>query len=125
MKDILTLFLLTIFCFSCSDIDTTLIKTSANNSKTKKVVLLNSDGNATVDISYQISVYDFEYKLTGHELGNVFAVDRNHGATGLDTSSINFKWLSNDTVLIDFDKKLRTFIQENKINGVTILYQPR
>lgn len=107
------------------DPTSTMIKAAANYDKTKKAVLLQSDGNATVDLSLQVSILDYDYKLSGKELGNTFTVDRNHGATGLDSTSINFYWLSNDTLQIDYDKLLRTFIQEKKVNGVTIIYKTR
>ena len=107
------------------DPSTTLIKTASNYDKTKKAILLQSNGNATVDLSLQVSILDQDYKLSGKELGNTFTVDRNHGATGLDSASINFYWLSNDTLQIDYDKKLRTFIQEKNIDGVTIVYKAR
>ena len=103
----------------------TLVKAAANSDKTKKAVLLQNDGNATVDLSLQVPVLDYDTKLSGKELGNTFTVDRNHGVTGLDSASINFNWLSNDTLQIDFDQKLRTFIQENKVDGVTIVYKAR
>ncbi|MCU0321290.1 MAG: hypothetical protein MUE72_02675 [Chitinophagaceae bacterium] len=129
LKFITTTIILTLTLSSCvnlfGDPHTTLIKTSPNYEKTKKAVLLKSDGNATVDLSYQVSILNQDYKFSGNELGNTFTVDRNHGATGLDTSSINFNWLSNDTLQIDYDEKLRTFIQEKNINGVKIIYKPR
>ena len=129
LKLITTTIFLTLTFTSCvnlfGDPKTKLIRTSSNQDKTKKAVLLESDGNATVDLSYQVSIVDQDYEFTGSELGNTFTVDRNHGATGLDTSSINFKWLSKDTLQIDYDEKLRTFIQEKNINGVKIIYKPR
>jgi len=114
---------------SCFDIfgdpKTTVIETLSNHDKPKKAVLLQSNGDATVDLSYQVSIVEQDYSFSGNELGNTFTVDRNHGATGLDTSSINFKWLSRDTLQVDYDEKLRTFIQQKNINEVTIIYKPR
>lgn len=129
LKFILTIFILTIILTSCFNIfeapSTILIKTSSNKNKTKKAVLLQEDGNATVDISLQVSVLNNDYKLSGKESGNTFIVDANHVATGLNPASINFIWLGNDTLQIDYDKKLRTFTQLKKIDGVTIIYKAR
>ena len=108
-----------------SDPTLTLIKAVSNYDKTKKVVLLQNDGNATVDLSLQVSILDYDYKLSGKELGNTFTVDRNHSATGLNSTSINFYWVSNDTLQIEYDKLLRTFIQEKKVDGVTIIYKAK
>jgi hypothetical protein len=101
------------------------LKQVANNSKTKKAVLLENSGNATVDNSLQVSVVDYNYQVSNKDLGNVFIVDSDHGKTILDSVSIGFTWTSQDTLQIDYDKKLRTFTQENSINGVTIIYKPR
>ena len=105
--------------------DSTTLKQVANNSKTKKAVLLENSGNATVDNSLQVSVVDYNYQVSNKDLGNVFIVDRDHGKTILDSVSIGFTWTSQDTLQIDYDKKLRTFTQENSINGVTIICKPR
>ncbi|HEX8548674.1 MAG TPA: hypothetical protein VF691_17050 [Cytophagaceae bacterium] len=107
------------------DPTTTLVKMSTNEAKTKRAVLLQSDGNATVDFALHVSVMDFEDTLLGKEIGNTFTADRNHGATEIDSSSINLNWICNDTLQIDYDKKLRTFLQKNKVDQVKIIYIPR
>jgi hypothetical protein len=122
-------FLITITFASCfslfDDPHTTFVKEQPNPSKTKKAVLLENAGNATVDFSLQVSILDYDYVLSGKELGNVFVVDRDHGATGLTPASINFEWISNDTLQIDYDQKLRTFSQEKNVDGIIIIYKPR
>ena len=129
VKLILKIFTLTFIIPCCSgfldDQNTTLIKYSSNSDKTKKAVLLQNDGNATVDLSLQVSILDYDYKLSGKEIGNTFTVDRNHASAVLDSTSIKFNWVSNDTLQIDYDKNLRTFIQEKKVKGVTIIYIER
>jgi hypothetical protein len=69
-----------------------------------------------------VSILNSDYRLSGKELGNAFTVDRNHGATALDSNSIHIKWLGNHTLQIEYDQKLRTFIQEEKVDGVNIIY---
>jgi hypothetical protein len=125
----ITLFLSFILS-SCYNLDlgtgeSTQIKEQPNRVKIKKAVLLENSGNATVDNSLQVSILDYPDKVSNKELGNTFTVDRNHGATTLDASSVSFHWLSNDTLQIDYDGKLRTFIQHPKVNGVTVLYKAR
>lgn len=126
LKFILIIFILSFSLASCSNLtgdqNTTIIKYSSNSDKTKKAVLLQNEGNATVDLSLHVSILDYKYKLTGKEVGNTFTVDRNRGKTKLDSTSIEFNWINNDTLQIDYDKNLRTFIQEKKVNGVTIVY---
>jgi hypothetical protein len=128
-KFIIKLLLLFFLISSCNlDLgtgDCTTLKQVANNSKTKKAVLLENNGNATVDNSLQVSVVDFNYQVSKKDLGNTFIVDRDHGKTILDSLSIGLTWTSQDTLQIDYDKKLRTFTQVNNINGVTIIYKPR
>ncbi len=118
-----------IFTFSsCSllgDGANTLIKESSNKRHYKKAVLFLREAGATVSDSYQVTVMDYSNKFDKSQVGNTFTVDTNHGETWFDSASINFSWLSDDILLIDFDKKLRTFIQEKKVQGVTIIYKPR
>ncbi len=125
-KNIIPLFIVTILFSSCLQIfdepKTSLIKSLENSGKTRKAVLLQNIGNATVDRSLQVSLYDSDYKLLGTELGNTFIVDPNHGITRLDSSSINFNWISNDTLQIEYDKKLRTFKKESRVSEVNIRY---
>lgn len=92
----------------------TLLIESPNKEQSKKAILFLNPGGATTSNSYQVTVSDYDHKFQKGEVGNTFTVDRNHGATGLDLTSINFKWLSNDTLQIDFDKLLRTFYSRGK-----------
>ena len=126
-KLILLIFIPTIILVSClfDDPSTTLIKEIPNSVQTKKVVLLQNNGNATVDLSLHVSILDYNYKLSGKEIGNTFTVDGNHSTAKLDSTSIKFDWISNDTLQIDYDKNLRTFIQEKRVKGVTIVYIER
>lgn len=102
--------------------ETVAIRVVPNSSRTKKAVLLRNDGNATVDISLRVSVLDYEYRLTGKEIGAAFVADGNHGAAFPDTASIGFKWRAADTLEVSYDKRLRIFQQLPETNGVTILY---
>jgi hypothetical protein len=103
----------------------TLIKESSNKRHHKKAILFLKEAGATVTDSYQVTVCDNDHTLDKGEVGNAFTVDTDHGKTWLDSSSINFTWLSSDTLQIDYDKKLRTFIQENKVQEVTLIYKAR
>ena len=47
--------------------------------------------------------------LTKEKLETLFTVDTNHGETFLDTASINFTWFGNDTLQIEYDKKLQKY----------------
>jgi hypothetical protein len=105
--------------------ESTQLKEQPNRANTKKAVLLENSGNATVDNSLQVSILNYSDKVPKHALGNTFTADRNHGATSLDSSSINFNWLSDDTLQIEYNGKLRTFMQNPEVNGVTVLYKAR
>ena len=59
------------------------------------------------------------------EVGNTFTADSDHNATKQDSSSINFIWLTNDSLKIEYDRNLRIFIKETKVEDVTILYKAR
>src|SRR5439155_4189677 len=107
-------------CFEFFDGPSTFLKESYNPQHTKKAVLFLKGGNATMDNSLQVSVVDYDYTLGNHEVGNTFTVDSDHNLADLNSTSINLIWLSNDTLEIGFDIRLRTFIQNKSVNGVTI-----
>ena len=104
----------------------TFVKESSNGRHSKKAILFLKEAGATVADSYQVTIANIQHALdTTDEVGNTFTVDENHGATLLDTNSVGFTWLDNDTLQIDYDKKLRTFTQKSHVDGVTIVYKPR
>lgn len=112
-------------CLSLGDGSDTIVKESANNKQDKKAILFLREAGATVSDSYQVTVMEYSAKFDTTSVGNTFTVDRDHNKTFLDSNSINFNWQSNDTLQIDYDKKLRTFIQKMKVAGVTIIYKAR
>lgn len=96
-----------------------------NSSGTTKAVLLENAGNATVDNSLQVLIVPAKYQVTFRDLGNTFVADRDHGKTNLDNASIKFTWVAQNILEIDYDKKLRIFKKEKKVNGVTVFYKER
>lgn len=130
MARIITIFICATFiltsCFSL-DGDTglnTFIKEISNKQQSKKAILFLKASSLSSD-SYQVIVCEKNHKLTKGEVGNTFTVDSNDNSTFLNNKSINFTWLGNDTLQIDYDKKLRTFIKESNVDNVTIVYRPR
>jgi hypothetical protein len=102
-------------CFPLND-DTgfnTFIKESENQRTPKKAILFLKESSLSAD-SYQVTIFDKNHKLSKAQVGNAFTVDAN---------SINFTWLSNDSLQIDYDGKLRTFIQEKQVEGVNVVYK--
>ncbi len=114
-----------ISCFSLSGGSDTIMKASSNAQHTKKAILFLREAGATISNSYQVSVINYHKKFDTTQVGNTFTVDNNHDETSLDSTSINFSWMTEDTLQIDYNKKLRTFIQQTNIEGVTVVYQPR
>ncbi|MGF2414513.1 MAG: hypothetical protein ACQUYJ_19415 [Ferruginibacter sp.] len=113
-------------CFEILGIgDNSVLKEVYNSQGSKKAILFSKEGNATVDLSLQVTVTGYDYKLSEKETGNTFTVDSDHNAAKQDTGSIDFNWLSNDSLQIEYDNKLRVFIQQMKIDDVTILYKKR
>jgi hypothetical protein len=100
----------------------TILKESYNSLQSKKAILFLKGGNATTDNSLQVTIGDYTYELGEKEVGNIFTTDSDHNKTNLDSSSINFKWITNDSLVIDFDSSLRTFIQKDRVEDVYIMY---
>jgi len=115
---------------SCYNLDlgtgkSILVKEHPNQTKTKKAVLLENSGNATVDNSLQVSILHYDSKVSDKEQGNTFTVDRDHGKTTLTATSIGFNWISEDTLQIDYDSTFRTFVKNKEVDGVKVLYKAR
>ena len=128
LKFITTLPIWILVLTSCSllgDGTNTFVKESSNKIRDKKAVLFLRQAGATVGDSYQVSIMDNNDEFDKSEVGNTFTVDTNHGETWLNSNSISFIWLRNDTLQIEYDKKLRTFVQERIVNGVYILYKAK
>jgi hypothetical protein len=113
-------------CFQIFDVGKNYsLKEAYNKKGSKKAILFSKEGNATSDNSLQVTVEGYDYKFDKTAVGNTFTVDSDHNSAKQDSSSINFTWLTNDTLQIDYDKKLRVFIQEKKVEDVVVLYKSR
>ncbi|WP_133551304.1 hypothetical protein [Pedobacter duraquae] len=99
------------------------MKQAYNQKKTKKAMVFIKDGNATTDNSLHVILENADFELTDAELGNVFIVNSDHNSATLDSNAINLTWLSEKTLEISFDSKLRTFKKANEIYGVKIIYK--
>jgi len=124
----LTAFLLATILTSCisttiNDGSNTIIRQSANPNKSKKAILFLREAGATVANSYQVSVIDFNTDFDTSSTGNTFTVDTDHNTKLiLRAEMINFKWISDDTLEIDYHPKLRTFIKNKVVDSIKIIY---
>ena len=128
LKIILTTFGLTLTLTSClsdamSEGFDFVIKEISNSKHDKKVIFFLREAGATVPVSYQVSLIDAKDKFDSTSVGNTFTFDTDNNKTKLEDSSINFRWRTSDTLQINYDSKLRIFIQNRKVQGVTIIYQ--
>ncbi|MHA4894635.1 hypothetical protein ACXZ1K_07790 [Pedobacter sp. PWIIR3] len=114
---------------SCTEIfeegSSTLINQFSSIDSTKKAIVFENAGNATVDNSLHVSIEDQEFELSNSKLRNVFIADYDHASTKLDSMTIRLAWKGNDTLNITYDSKLRIFKKLQEINGVKILYQEK
>jgi hypothetical protein len=127
MKLVITLLsvLLLEGCQLAGEMPITILQEKYNRDKTKGAILFLKEGGATVADSYQVSVFNVGDNPSQSASGNVFIVDDNHGSAPLDANSLTIAWLSNDSMQIEYDKRLRTFLQEKEINGVLVMYQTK
>lgn len=100
----------------------TFVKKTYNPSKTKQAILFIKGGNATESDSWQVSIKNADDELDKTEVGNTFTTDGNHGKIVLDSTSISFTWKTDNSLLITYDKRLRTFTQITNIDGVGVSY---
>jgi hypothetical protein len=119
LKNVLLLF--TIIFSSCNiadDSSNEIIKEVLNGGN-KKAVLFYKYGGATVPDSYQVSIMSINKVLAKEEAGNVFT------CKDFGKETISIKWLSKDSLLIEYKKKVVVYIKKTKIDGVSILYREK
>ena len=107
-------------CIDITDNKNEILKERTEYQGIKNCILFIKSGGATVGDSYQISIMPYQDKLKDSDTGNIFIADGQ--ALSRDTSSINFEWISFDTLRISFDKNFRVFKMNTKIKDVTIVY---
>ncbi len=113
-------------CFQLiPDSDNTVIKTTYNPSKTKQAIIFLKDGNATSGQSFQVSIKNSSDELGKTEARNTFTTDGDHGKVVPDSSSISLSWKSDSRLLISYDKRLRTFIKSDLVEGINVEYYAR
>jgi len=121
------LFVISIFnsCNLPGDGSNTLVRENPNKNHTKKAVLFLRQAGATVADSYQVTITNYKTEFDTVAIGNTFTVDDNHGEAYLSPKCIDLNWVSDNTLEIIYDKKLRTFIQEKFVNGITVIYKTK
>ncbi len=127
MIKVATVLLLSLFVSACA-IDSTnnvVLKQAYSSGKSKVATLFLKEVGATSDNSLQVSVAPANQKLGKEEVGNAFTADSGHNEATQDSSSVNMLWLSGDTLLIEYDKKLRVFTQNHKVGNTIIIYRER
>jgi hypothetical protein len=120
------LIVLVLFLGSCIELSENVVLNEIYNlERNKKVVLFMKYAGATVDNSLQISIIDADDKIAGDDVGNVFTADSDHNSTSLNNNSISLLWISNDTIQVEYDRRLRTFIKNRNVSKVAIVYRER
>jgi len=122
---------LALFCLAFSscigeEYNTEILRVSSNDSKWATVVFVRNI-NATTDFSTQISIIGSNQEV-GNDKGNIFICDSNHGkAKYIDMNHsywVKIKWLSSNTVVVQYDKNVKVYLQKNQYRGIDILYEP-
>jgi hypothetical protein len=98
-----------------------IFETSAPGQIKKSILFIKSCG-ATVGDSYQVSIVPYQTMLKDSDTGNVFIADSHNGAISADTSKIKIDWLTADTLKVSFDKALRVFKSNKKVEGIVVMY---
>jgi hypothetical protein len=124
-KQLILLFLLLDFT-SCLDLSNgeknEVLQEILSPSKNKKAIYFLKHTGATADNSLQVSLKKSDYELLPTDLGNMFTCDSDHGKAKLDTSAIKIFWKNEDTLIVQYQKDLRVFINEKLLMNTTIEY---
>jgi hypothetical protein len=82
-----------------------------------KAVIFYKGGDATVPDSYQVSLINVDEKEPEYGAGNIFTCKDNGEGT------VSVKWISQDSLLIEYVKSTTYYIKESKAKGVNIIYK--
>ncbi|WP_462250193.1 hypothetical protein [Ferruginibacter sp.] len=105
-------------CNTGDDFTNTLISETSNKNGVKAVVFYKT-GDATTPDSYQISLLNENEQFSQQNKANTFSCKDNGKATVL------VKWISKDSLLIEYIRSATTYIKESKVNGVNLLYKEK
>lgn len=101
-----------------------IIRTEFSPDKKYKIVIFLRDCGATTNFSTQVSILKVAEKLK-NESGNIFSADSERGKAKIDENNIvaiKSKWISNNKVIITYDKNARIFKTQNSLDEIEIDY---
>jgi hypothetical protein len=110
-------------CTLFDDGDNILQQEVYNLNRSKKAILFLKEGNATTDNSLHISILQSNESLNASDNGNVLTADSNRSKVSLGINVVKLDWRGNDTLIVEMNKDLRTFVKKTQIEGVIILYK--
>jgi hypothetical protein len=115
---------LTIFysCILFPSPQNSLINEVYNQRGSKKAVLFIRRGNATVDDSFHLLLTGYDHEFTSSDMGNILVVDSEKNP-GIDSSAVSATWISNDSLLVSYQKGLRIFRADSTFEEVKILFE--
>ena len=115
-----------LFLSSCFDLigpgSSKLISLFSSPSRKRKAVLFLKQSSLSED-SQQISIIDENAILDSVAVGNIFTCDDNHGKVLIDSNTLRVDWITDDTLQIGYDKRIRPFYINKEFDGVIIRYR--
>lgn len=91
-----------------------------------KILIFSANCGAISDFSTQISIVESNYKLQDNDSGNIFSADSDHGIAKMKEDSeiidLKTKWVSDQTIEIEYPESARIFKNKDSKNGVEINY---
>lgn len=127
MNKIIILTILLLNNTGCLDLGSSkneILKEVVSPKNSKKAIFFIKYSGATSDNSLQISLKEENYKLKESENGNIFTSDSDHGQVRLDTSVLKLLWINEDTLSVQYSKKLRVFVQNKNFLNTVIKFEP-
>ena len=90
----------------------------------REAVLYQRNCGATTDFATNLSVVSAGARIANAR-GNVLVADSYDGQAPLDSGSVihlSVKWLGDDSLLVQYDRRARLFRQELRVRGVSVRY---
>jgi hypothetical protein len=110
-----------VLIYSCNDSSNfkNIQVSEASNGNGIKAIVFYKSGDATTPDSYQVSLLNDNEQFSQKNKANTFSCKDNGKAT------VSVKWISKDSLMIEYIKSARTYIKESKVNGVNLLYKEK
>jgi hypothetical protein len=97
-------------------------ESNPGNNETASISINKTKNDSLLNISIQTAGQFLKDDIPCE--GNIFIADYPEYSSPYDSTLINFRWLNNNQLVIEYDRKLRIVKKESTIRNISINYAP-